>query len=565
MMASLNEATNSNRNLTDDAKLTRDDAITMSSNSDNSRNRTEDISESDVTSREQTNNADCDTRLDGAAVNTTTDKDQDCIPAVPDDTDRIPTTDAVKGCETTTGHVDEDTTPLLDDNTSPTTDTTHDTLTSRCAVLASDDVSDDDDDEDVDDLEIILDRDVIEFVNQAIANAAKATGLNLTDIDSNLEPPILPSLSMPQSSHESADVNNIHRVTVPHNLTQTPSEKSQDDKDEFEAQNKTSEASSSNDKEAGTHDEVSSSTDIESSIEFSVNEDRSTGYVSMSEGRQQPQDVHTADAICVLALNCKGEGPIEHKGNETWESSDTIQLKEHADLKTFEDPCREETKRQKTDEASTTVMTKDEKVTEKLTEDRELHAIESNNQLTPSEHETEHHGQENVRTDVILTEEAPATDAEIQSTGVKKESSSVMKEKEVDLVNLLETDSLVKTVATADEVGNVSKNVDEKIQTEDSTGISACKKQEPLVTADQKYSAAQKQQDESEESGLALVNDRLRKRITELQSQMKDLCCELAFVGDRNWRLEAYMECLMHTLETLGFTDVEDLDQTTVR
>ena len=66
------------------------------------------------------------------------------------------------------------------------------------------------------------------------------------------------------------------------------------------------------------------------------------------------------------------------------------------------------------------------------------------------------------------------------------------------------------------------------------------------------------------ESGMALINDRLRKKIVDLEHQIKKLVLDLTFLGDRNWRLEAYIDCLIKTLEVLEVTDVVDLDQKTV-
>ncbi|XP_071792809.1 uncharacterized protein [Asterias amurensis] len=66
---------------------------------------------------------------------------------------------------------------------------------------------------------------------------------------------------------------------------------------------------------------------------------------------------------------------------------------------------------------------------------------------------------------------------------------------------------------------------------------------------------------EAVESGMALINDRLRKKIVALDQQIKNLVLNLTFLGDRNWRLEAYIDCLIKTLEVLEVTDVVDLDQ----
>ncbi|XP_022091843.1 uncharacterized protein LOC110979947 [Acanthaster planci] len=63
------------------------------------------------------------------------------------------------------------------------------------------------------------------------------------------------------------------------------------------------------------------------------------------------------------------------------------------------------------------------------------------------------------------------------------------------------------------------------------------------------------------ESGMAVINDRLRKKIVLLERRLKELALELTFLGDRNWRLEAYIDCLIKTLEVLEVTDVVDLDQ----
>ena len=69
---------------------------------------------------------------------------------------------------------------------------------------------------------------------------------------------------------------------------------------------------------------------------------------------------------------------------------------------------------------------------------------------------------------------------------------------------------------------------------------------------------------EAVESGMALINDRLRKKIVALDQQIKNLVLNLTFLGDRNWRLEAYIDCLIKTLEVLEVTDVVDLDQKSV-
>ncbi|XP_038070602.1 uncharacterized protein LOC119739659 [Patiria miniata] len=66
------------------------------------------------------------------------------------------------------------------------------------------------------------------------------------------------------------------------------------------------------------------------------------------------------------------------------------------------------------------------------------------------------------------------------------------------------------------------------------------------------------------DSGVAVINDGLRKKILHLEQRLKELALELTFLGDRNWRLEAYIDCLIKTLEVLEVTDVVDLDEKTL-
>lgn len=51
------------------------------------------------------------------------------------------------------------------------------------------------------------------------------------------------------------------------------------------------------------------------------------------------------------------------------------------------------------------------------------------------------------------------------------------------------------------------------------------------------------------------------QRILELERQLKEAVKELTFFGDRNWRMEAYIDCLVHTLRKMDVTSVIDLNQ----
>lgn len=50
-------------------------------------------------------------------------------------------------------------------------------------------------------------------------------------------------------------------------------------------------------------------------------------------------------------------------------------------------------------------------------------------------------------------------------------------------------------------------------------------------------------------------------KVVELEKQLKEAVRELTFFGDRNWRMEAYIDCLVHTLRKLDVTSVIDLNQ----
>lgn len=67
------------------------------------------------------------------------------------------------------------------------------------------------------------------------------------------------------------------------------------------------------------------------------------------------------------------------------------------------------------------------------------------------------------------------------------------------------------------------------------------------------------------EQAMAMVNEKLRDRIATLEKKIHSALAEVTFLGDRNWRLEAHVDSLMHTLEVLGVTDIEDLTGKTVR
>ncbi|PIK61276.1 hypothetical protein BSL78_01767 [Apostichopus japonicus] len=51
------------------------------------------------------------------------------------------------------------------------------------------------------------------------------------------------------------------------------------------------------------------------------------------------------------------------------------------------------------------------------------------------------------------------------------------------------------------------------------------------------------------------------RRILSLEKQLKEAVKELTFFGDRNWRMEAYIDCLVHTLRKMDVTTVIDLNQ----
>ncbi|XP_072173675.1 uncharacterized protein [Diadema setosum] len=61
------------------------------------------------------------------------------------------------------------------------------------------------------------------------------------------------------------------------------------------------------------------------------------------------------------------------------------------------------------------------------------------------------------------------------------------------------------------------------------------------------------------EQAMTMVNEKLRDKIADLEKQLQRALVEGTFLGDRNWRLEAYLDSLMHTMELLNITDVEDL------
>ncbi|KAJ8029854.1 hypothetical protein HOLleu_29364 [Holothuria leucospilota] len=52
-----------------------------------------------------------------------------------------------------------------------------------------------------------------------------------------------------------------------------------------------------------------------------------------------------------------------------------------------------------------------------------------------------------------------------------------------------------------------------------------------------------------------------QEKVVELEKQLKEAVRELTFFGDRNWRMEAYIDCLVHTLRKLDVTSVIDLNQ----
>lgn len=60
------------------------------------------------------------------------------------------------------------------------------------------------------------------------------------------------------------------------------------------------------------------------------------------------------------------------------------------------------------------------------------------------------------------------------------------------------------------------------------------------------------------ENGTAIS---YQEKVVELEKQLKEAVRELTFFGDRNWRMEAYIDCLVHTLRKLDVTSVIDLNQ----